>query len=281
MDGLSDQFKAYDLEATRVPNAYVNPLGDYLAGVIQEIVSYEQPSLRNNSRIAYTNAAALCGRSAQLTAAAAAMARPRVPANERVLHVIVGEGFSPERDVMSFGLNLKSQIVPIKIPVFKPVPSSIDRIALEGPNGTLVASLDPIGDFEAIRLRDQHDRVPETMVGVMTSTLAAYFEGKGLQNLGILGQVASAVRNTAAQPDTRSWLSLPRRFHVARITLPRKPQPLILVARDARGAKVGSHDLSTLPTETQSIVYGRATDDGIQLQAARKLWIDGRLEDAA
>jgi hypothetical protein len=279
IDGLANQFKAYDSEAGRVPNAYVNPLGDYLAAVIQEIVAKEQPALRDNSRIAYLNAVKLCGHSAQLSAAAAAMARPRPPANERVLHVIAGEGFAPSRDVLTFGLTLKGQVVPVRVPIFKPVPSPINRISVHLPNGTMLGTLDPIGDFEAIRLRDQHDRIPAIMLGVFSSSLASYFSGKATDRLGWFGQVAHSVRNETASPDTRSWLSLPRRFHVARLSLPHGVQSVTLVAYDDAGRRIGSQPAPVLSNEAQSVLYARVTKESLRVQAARRLWIEGRLED--
>jgi len=279
LDSMAAQFKANDAEATRVPNAYVNPLGDYLNGVIQEIVSHEQPSLRDNSRIAYLNAAKLCGLSPQLTAAAAAMARPRPPANERVLHVVVGEGFAPSRDVLTFGLALHGTVVLVRVPIFKPVPSPVHKIVAHSAGGAALATLDPIGDFEAIRMRDQHDRLPEIMFGVAASTLASYVEGQALNHFGLFGQAIHSVRDMAATPDTRSWLSLPRRFHVARIALPRNAQAVNLVAYDAGGRRLNSQTAPLLASEQQSIVYARSTGEGMRVQAARKLWIEGRLED--
>ena len=280
IDGLANQFKVYDNEAARVPNAYVNPVADYLAGVIQEIVSHEQPALRDNSRISYLNAAKLCGRSAQLTAAGAAMARARPPAKERVLHVIVGEGFSPAREVMTYGLSLKGQVVPVRVPIFKPVASSIDKIVVQAGTGSVLATLDPVGDVEAIRLRDQHDRIPEIMLGVFTSSIASYFEGQTASRFGMIGQFLHNSRESAAAPDTRSWLSLPRRFHIARLVLPPSVQSVHLISYDTQGRKIGSHAAPVPPSELQSILYARATKDGIQAQAAKRLWIDGRLDEA-
>ncbi len=278
-DELSSQFKAYDAQAARVPNAYVNPLGDYLAGVIQEIASREQPALRDNSRIGYQNALKLCGRSAQLSAAAQAMARPRVPANERVLHVIVGEGFSPQREVMSFGLTLRQQVVPVRVPIFKPVGTPIQRIAVLGQNGATLGALDPIGDFEAIRLRDQQDRTPQIMLGVFTDSLASYFTGQALKKAGGIGELIHGLRDATASPDTRSWLSLPRRFHVARLVVPASVRSVQIAAFDAAGGRVAAAPTPLSPTETQSILYARVTPGAVRVQTARRLWIDGQLEE--
>jgi hypothetical protein len=275
---LSDQFNAYKVEAGRVPNAYVNPLGDYLAGVIQEIASREQPALRDNSRIAYDNAGKLCGRPPQLGAAAKAMARPRVPANERVLHVIAGEGFSPQREVMTFGLNLRDQVVPVRVPIFRPVGTPIQRIAVLDAKGAQMAVLDPIGDFEAIRLRDQQDRTPQIMLDVVANTLASYFTGQATAKMGFMGTIIRTARESTASPDTRSWLSLPRRFHVARVVLPANARNVQIAAFAPGGRRLGVQAAEISTTETQSILYARVTPDAVRVQTARRLWIDGQLD---
>jgi hypothetical protein len=281
INGLANQFEAYDAQATRVPNAYVNPLGDYLAGVIQEIVSAEQPSLRDNSRISYETAAKLCGRSPQLSAAAQAMARARVPAGERVLHVVVGEGFAPTREVLTYGLALKGTVIPVRIPVFTPVPSAVDRVEVNLAGGARLESLDPVGDFEAIRLRDQKDRAPMTMVDVVLTMVTSYVAAQQANRMGGAAQWLNNYREQTASPDTRSWLGLPRRFHVARVVLPPKAEAVEIFAYDAGGRRIGSQSVPVQAGLPQSIVYARATNEGVRAQAARKLWIDGRLEEKA
>lgn len=278
-DGLAGVFRAYGAQANRVSSAYVNPLGDYLAGVIQEIASREQAALRDNSRIAYQNAVKLCGRSPQLSAAAAAMARPRPPTNERVLHVIAGEGFSPQREVLTYGLNIRDQVVPVRVPVFKPVGSPVQRIAVLGAKGAPLANLDPIGDFEAIRMRDQQDRVPLIMLDIFASTLASYFTGQATKNMGVLGGFLRQVRENNASPDTRSWLSLPGRFHAARLVLPANTRSVQLASFDAGGRRLNTETVPVSPTEAQSIIYARVTPGAMRVQTARRLWIEGRLEE--
>jgi len=277
VDGLSSEFKRFDTIAQRVPNAYVNPLGDYVAGLIQEIASVEQPPLRDNSRIAYESAGRLCGGSVQLTAAAQAMARPRVPKGERVLHVIVGEGFSPARDVMTFGFGIAGRVLPLRIPIFTPLPSTIDRLEVYGGGNKKLATLDPIGDFEAIRLRHQSDRIPEILFNVMASGLGSYATAEVAGKAGAIGNALNDLKEANASPDTRSWLSLPRRFHIARVVLPVNMKAVQIASF------AGSRKLATVPVDipanqSQSVVYARAIEERLQVQNAQRLWVDGRLE---
>lgn len=94
MEALDPEFAQYKGVAARVPNAYVNPMGPYLSGVIQEIVSYEQPGLRSNAGIAYQQAASLRPGSLQLEQMTRAMGV--APDDTRILHVFVSEGLAPQ-----------------------------------------------------------------------------------------------------------------------------------------------------------------------------------------
>ena len=277
LNDFTGEFKAYDSYAGRVPNAYVNPLGDYLAGVIQEIASREQDALRDNSRIAYENAVALCGRSSQLSAAAAAMKRARVPNGERVVHVIVGEGFAPERRELFFVLGLVGQLLPVRVPIFTPVASPIEAIDVHVGSARL-AVLDPIGDFEAIRMRSQQDRVPLLTLDVTVGLVASYMEGKAAHKFGPLGDVLYGGKELASHADTRSWLSLPRRFHVARVALPAAATSITLGTLGKAGQRLASQRVEVPKGESHTVVYARAVDGQITVHSARRLWIDGKLE---
>jgi hypothetical protein len=280
-NGLSAEFQAYDGIADRVPNAYVNPVGDYLDGLIQEIASKDEPPLRDNSRISYESASALCGGAAVMTAAAAAMRRPRAPDGERIAHVIVGEGFAPERQVMTYGIPVGGKITPLRVPIFTPTASPIGKVEAQTATGLRMASLDVIGDVEAIVLRDQHDRTPETMLGVITAFLASYGEGQLLKSTGLFGQAAMMVRERNASPDTRAWSSLPRRFHVGRVVLPKKVTTFQLATFGTSGGLLSRQRVVVDPLNSHSVIYARAIDNSIRVISAQRLWIDGRLERPA
>jgi hypothetical protein len=277
LNDFTGEFAAYDSYARRVPNAYVNPLGDYLAGLIQEIASREETALRDNSRIAYESAVTLCGHSPQLSAAVAAMKRSRVPAGERVVHVIVGEGFAPERRELVFVLALVGQLMPIRLPIFTPVESTVERIEVLAGTGRPVV-LDPIGDFEAIRMRSQEDRIPLLTLEVTTSMMASYAEGKTAHKFGPIGDLLNGAREKAAHADTRSWLSLPRRFHVARIVLPAAATSLTLTSLGHAGQRLATERIAVPKGDSHTVIYARAVDDHLVAQSARRLWIDGKLE---
>lgn len=276
-DGVQTEIAKFDGIADLVPNAYVNPLGDYLAGVIQEIAAREQPPLRDNAAIAYTAAASLAGRSPQMIAAAASLRRPRIPADERVLHVVVGEGFAPSRKVLGYGFDIQGTRMVARIPIFAPTPSKVATLELRTVKGARLARLDPIGNFEAIVLRDQRDRMPQILVGVAATTGVSYGQAQmGAKAGGVLNLLAQFKRANES-PDTRSWSSLPRRFHIARLVIPAGAAKVQLVSLDAGGQVIGKVLLDLDPARPESFVYARATDRALKAAPARRLWIDGRL----
>src|SRR6202012_2927011 len=157
--------------------------------------------------------------------------------------------------------------VPIRIPMFTPVPSAVERVEVNVKGGARLAILDPIGDFEAIRLRDQKDRTPAIMANVAVNTLASYFAAKQADRMGSLGQLMKNMREQNATPDTRSWLGLPRRFHGPRIVLPPKAEAVEITAYGA-GGRIGGQAVPLLAGLPQSIVYARATNEGVRAQGA-------------
>ncbi len=57
--------------------------------------------------------------------------------------------------------------------------------------------------------------------------------------------------------------------------------PSSLSLTDAANRESGKSAVKLSADELQSFLYARATDSGIRLQATRRLWIDGRLEEVA
>lgn len=278
INGFEREFAAFGASAQRVPNAYVNPLGDYLAGLIQEIASAEQYSLRDNSRLSYESAMALCaGGSSHLRAAATAMQRPRAPAGERVLHVVVGEGFAPERRELVYVLALAGRLLPVRVPILTPVPSRVNHIEVLGARAP-IAKLDAIGDFEAIALRSQQDRTPLMMLDILSSVLSSNIIGKAAHQFGAVGDWLNGAREVAVHADTRGWLGLPRRFHMARIVLPPKLTTVTLASVGTDGRQLASKPISLAAGESHTVLYARAVEDRLHVLNARRLWIDGKLE---
>ena len=73
---VEEQYEATEKQALKVPSAFVNPFGFYVAGVVQELDSYEDKSLRDNARISYKKALELNPKSSVIKQAVKDLAKP-------------------------------------------------------------------------------------------------------------------------------------------------------------------------------------------------------------
>lgn len=271
-DSFQREFEQFDPIANRVTSAYVNPLGYYLSGVIQEISSTERPSLRGNARNSYTAALELARTSPQITAAVQAMQAPPVQ-GQRILHLVIGEGFAPSRQALQFGINTGQQVVPVRIPIFTPTPSSITRVQLSNARGQPVTRLDAIGDVEALVMRSQRDRMPQMLLGVIASAWRASAEQRFAAGMGGFASAVMQFKQSFDSPDMRSWASLPAKFHVARVVLP--PNQTRFRLDSYAGNRVVHTQTIEAPADLEHcVVYGRTADGVLSVEQPRRLWID-------
>lgn len=278
-DRFAAEFEDYARVSGRVPSAYVNPLGFYLSGAIQEITSVERPALRGNARASYQAALELAGSSPQLSASIQAMQAPPQP-GERILHIIVGEGFAPSRQAMLYGVAIDQQIVPVRIPIFTPTPSSITRLALASARGQPITRLDPVGDVEAMVMRSQQDRMPQMLLGVIASAWRSSAEQRFAADMGEFASAVMQFKQNFDSPDMRSWASLPAKFHIARVRLPAGQTRLRLDA--LQGSRVlHSRPIEVAPGLQHCVAYGRVMDGVLSVEQPRRLWIDGALPEEA
>jgi len=278
-DAFASEFTAYERVSGRVPSAYVNPLGFYLSGAIQEITSVERPALRGNARASYQAALELAGTSPQLTSAITAMQAPPAP-GERILHIIIGEGFAPSRQAMLYGVQLDQQIVPVRIPIFTPTSSPVTRVQFAPARGAPIARLDPIGDVEAMVMRSQQDRMPQMLLGVIASAWRASTEQRFAADMGEFASAVMQFKQNFDSPDMRSWATLPAKFHVARVRLP-AGQTNFRVDSLAGARVLHSRQISIPPDLQHCVAYGRVMDGVLTVEQPRRLWIDGGIEEEA
>ncbi|MBL8546382.1 MAG: hypothetical protein JNL81_07945 [Hyphomonadaceae bacterium] len=279
-DAFSQEFEAYSGVAGRVPSAYVNPIGFYISGVTQEITSVERPALRGNARNSYQAALDLIGRSPQLTSAVTAMQAPPVP-GQRVVHMIIGEGFAPSRQALLYGVPVAQQVVPVRIPIFVPNNSSINRIDVVNSRNQLIGRLDPMGDIEGMVMRSQQDRMPQILIGVIASAWRSSQEQRFAAGMGEIASRVMQYKQSFDSPDMRSWSSLPARFFVGRIVLPAGAQPIRINAYAGTQLRHSQTITPPGPDLQHSVIYGRTTDSVLSIEQPRRLWIDGIDEDVA
>lgn len=268
--------KRYDVGGTRVPSAYVNPFGFYVVGMVNEIESYADPSLRDNARIAYGKALELNPSSPVLRRATAAMEKSFARADHKVIHVLGSIGMAPEKRVASFGLPLTElqTVLPLKFPVYEVVPDVVTRIEVRDVTGQrLLGELSALADVEAMVLRYQKDRLPAEIGRFVLGLYPRLAERNFWSGFGTIGQAIADGRETTINPDMRAWLALPATFHAARLELPKNTSRLQIRSFDAAGRELG-REMIDLPGDNHGFAYVRAVEKVLTVQAGEASWVE-------
>jgi len=270
-DLIFNQYKRYQSKAKSIPSAYINPFGFYMAGIVQEFDSFEDASLRDNARISYKKALELNPRSKVIKRAIRATKRRRPPRNKRLVHVIVADGFAPEKKTLSFTLNIAGGLVPIKSPLFEPVKSSVKTIKIKSGRKVL-ATLSPIADIEAIILRNQLDKIPIEQARVMTAIARNIGENLLWNQLGGIGVIGKLFRESFANPDMRAWMTLPKKISAARFYVSKRLKKITIISYDKRGRRLAKKHVF-LNRKSHNFIYARSIEKAIYAQVNKNLWI--------
>ena len=269
---IADLYSAMDNKASKVASAYVNPFGYYVAGMIQEFESYNDSSLRHNARISYEKALELNPKSEVLQEAIKDLEKQNHPSGTKLVHVVVADGFVPEKKVLEFWLKAGSTVIPIRLPIYEPTPSKVSRIEIYSSGGKRLASLSQVADIEAICLRHQKDMQPYYTFQVTFAAARTFSEKKMLNHLGPAGDAISDARNKMCAPDTRSWMSLPASVQAARFYVAKGLKNIKIVTYNASGKKLASKDVD-LDTSSHNFVYARSIDNILYTYSNKKLWL--------
>ncbi len=271
-DDWSKSYKALDKIAAKVPSAFVNPFGYYVTGMISEYESRSDRSLRDNARIAYKKALELNPGSQVLKQAVKDMKNRKTAANRRLLHVVVADGFVPEKKMLVYNFSTGNGVVPIKLPIYEPVASRVARIEVQTMKGKRLAKLSPVADIEAICLRQQKDSEAFRSVRMGIAMARAIGVNQASKGLGIFGSLLSSTANDMAAPDMRSWMSLPATLQAARLNISKKIKKLKIVSYDAKGRRLASRTVN-VSNNSDAFIYARSIDRQLYAHASKPLWI--------
>jgi uncharacterized protein len=270
---LGQQYAATAKKAETVPSAYVNPFGYYLAGVIQEFESVNDRSLRDNALISYRKALELNPDSEVIKNTIKDLEKNTSSPKSKLVHIIVGEGFVPEKKVLTFSFGSGDFRVPIKLPIYEPDPSQVDRIVVHDSKGKQIAAFSPVADIEAICLRHQKDMQPFYNLMLARTVGVQVVERVVLTKLaGSIGSAISARHDEMRAPDTRSWMSLPATIQAARFRVPQNEKKLTIASYDRNGKKLASQDIE-LQESSHSFAYVRSIDQTLYSHACKPLWL--------
>lgn len=278
-DVVEDQYRSTEKKALKVPHAFVNPFGFYIAGVVQELDSYEDSSLRDNARISYKKALELNPKSRVIKQAASDMRKP-ARKGRRLVNVIIADGFAPEKKLLKFDLSLGATLpTVIELPVYEPVSSKVARVEVQTTSGKRWARASEVADISALALRYQKDAGPINQLRMMTTVVRNVLEGQVWNNAqeqaGVFGSVFGALkeaRDEVAHPDMRSWTTLPSRLLAARFFVPKSVSRIKIVAYDAKGRRLASK-LVSIDKHSHNVVYARVIDKTIYTASSKSMWV--------
>ncbi|MCZ6642642.1 MAG: SH3 domain-containing protein [Gammaproteobacteria bacterium] len=275
-EALKRAFAPTEKKASSVASAYVNPFGFYVSGMIQEFESYADRSLRDNARISYQKALELNPESDVLARAVEDMKKPSADRNVNLVHVIVANGFVPEKKVLTYWVATQSGgVIPLKLPIYEPVTSRVARIEVHSKSGKHLATLALVADIEALCLRQQKDMQRLQVLRAFASYLVSgYLAGTAEASTGLVGTMIgklSKARQDSSSPDTRSWMSLPATMQATRLRLRKGVDQLKIVTFDDNGVQLASQNVDVNP-QSHGVVYVRTFDNVMYAQVVKQLW---------
>ncbi|MCW8931038.1 MAG: SH3 domain-containing protein [Gammaproteobacteria bacterium] len=271
-DEWKKKYKALDKIANKVPSAFVNPFGYYVTGMIQEFESKKDPSLKDNARIAYEKALDLNPNSSVLKQAVKDMKNKKKYGSKRLLHLVVGDGFAPEKKMLTYNIPTDNGgVIPIKLPIYEPVASKVARIELHTTGGKRLARLSSVADIEAISLRHQKDSEAFRSLKMILATIRATGVTAVTSQFGSLGNELGASLNDTAAPDMRSWMSLPANLQAARLYVSKNISKFKIVSFDSKGRRLASKTIS-LNSKSDSFIYARSVDKQLYVHSSKSLW---------
>lgn len=267
MASLDKEFSKYDQKALQVPNAFVNPFGDYVTGMVNEFKSVKLKSLVSNAHIAYKQALELNPKSKVLKRAVADTKKKK--SASRLIHVVAMDGFVPEKKVLSIPV---AYDIDIEIPTYEPIPTSVGSIKITNMNNKVISTLHPVADIEALALRHQKDRLP----GVYATVMASVVRDVGIVKAGndIMGGFGNIMKNlldSSQEPDTTCWMSLPSRILASRFYAPAGLKTFKVATFDKKGRKL-SEKVVKLNKGKNHFVLVRSIDRTLNAYASKKIW---------
>ncbi len=270
---VGEQFASLDARASSVPSAYVNPFGYYVSGVVHEFESASDITLRDNARISYEKALKLNPNAAVLKEAVADLSKPAKRNDDRLVHIVAAVGFAPEKKTLLYGLRFGEHVLPVKLPIYEPVPSQVRRIEVRDMKGRILQVLSPLADVEAIALRHQKDSRPFQNLRVGVAVARSAVEKSFLSRFGKLGQAIAKMRDAMTTPDMRAWMSLPATIQAARLHLPQGTQRIQLVSI-GQGRRELARTTVSLGKGPHGFVYARSIEGHLVAHTSETLWMD-------
>jgi len=264
-------YKDLDKIAEKVPSAYVNPFGYYVAGMVQEFESKDDRSLRDNARISYEKGLKLNPKSKVLKQAVKDM-KKKYDKSKRLVHIVVADGFAPEKKMLVYNIPTNNGMVPIKLSIYEPVYSSVAKVEVQTTSGKRLATLSPVADVEAICLRHQKDMEGFRTLRVALAITRSVGVNEATSRMGIFGSILGGAVNSMAAPDMRSWMSLPATLQASRIRISKNISKVKIVSFDKKGRRLASKTVK-INKKSDNFIYARSIEKQLYVNESKELWL--------
>lgn len=264
VDDRSDEVKA---KAKLVASAYVNPFGDYLNALMMEMDGFDDPTMRENARIAY---AKVVENNKDCTAAKTAEKNVRkgVPRGTKMVQVILSDGFAPIRVEKQMKLELdKNNKVYAYVNYANAEPVATDTARARVKFGGRTVNMSSLTKMESLVLRDEEDRMP------LRATMFALALVKQIGAASFLGELGTQLASAVQRPDTRSWMTLPNQVQVARIVVPASQDSIALSTYDAKGNVLATEKVK-IAKRGPSVVYAVSYGKHLKAYANSFSWVN-------
>ena len=268
MSDVDDRTAEVKKKAGLVASAYVNPFADYLNAMMMEIDGFDDPTMRQNAKIAYKKVVEN-NRDCTVAKTAVSQVEKEIGRNQKLVQILLSDGFSPYQleKTKIFPIPMDNRVINAVVNYANatPVPTQTRGAVIKV--GGKTTKLSSLTKMESLILRDEQDRLP------MRATMFGLAIIRSATSGAFLGNLGSALAGSIQRPDTRSWLTLPNQVFVARVAVPKNQKTLKLQTMNAKGQPLETTDIK-LAKEGPTVVYAVSYDKNIKVYANEFSWVD-------
>ena len=268
MSDVDDRTAEVKKKAGLVASAYVNPFADYLNAMMMEIDGFDDPTMRQNAKIAYKKVVEN-NRDCTVAKTAVSQVEKGIGRNQKLVQILLSDGFSPYQleKTKIFPIPMDNRVINAVVNYANatPVPTQTRGAVIKV--GGKTTKLSSLTKMESLILRDEQDRLP------MRATMFGLAIIRSATSGAFLGNLGSALAGSIQRPDTRSWLTLPNQVFVARVAVPKNQKTLKLQTMNAKGQPLATTDIK-LAKEGPTVVYAVSYDKNIKVYANEFSWVD-------
>ena len=255
-------------KASLVSSAYVNPFGDYMDAVMMELDSLADKSLRDNARLSYEKVVKNNSKCNTAKVAAKEVLKT-APEGKKLVHIILADGFAPEKKEHSEAIAIGKYAAAVNFAVATPIASPVSGARVRASGQSVFMS--SLSQIESIVLRDEQDNMPWRYTMMALGLIRSGAVGALSEKAGLGSVLGAGAASKLQRPDTRSWLSLPNKVLVARMYVPANTKQ-ITVETLSKGNVFASTKVD-IAAEGPTVVYAVSYDKQLRAYANKNSWV--------